>query len=178
MRCKFPANERLRAYASRDNATGLTGTGTITSSGANVSGVGTYFNSQIIAGDNIIAGGQAVVVTSVASNTSLTVNPPFSPNVTSSGFTYNGYFVNPVYDATPNGRSVGYPGGMLAITSNGTTAGSAIVWGLTTAGDAVSISELWSSPDTFTASTFAVPTIVNGKVYIPTFDQGLLVYSH
>jgi hypothetical protein len=62
--------------------------GTITSSGQSVSGSGTDFNSKLSAGDLITAGGQTRTVSSVLSNTSLTVTPAFSPNVSNQSYTF------------------------------------------------------------------------------------------
>jgi hypothetical protein len=75
-----------------------------------------------------------------------------------------------------------YPGGSIAVTSNGTTPGSGIVWAIATWRRAWRRSRpapapytlTWSSPDEFTASSSALPTVVNGNAYIPTYDRGIL----
>lgn len=37
---------------------------------------------------------------------------------------------------------------------------------------------LWnSSSDTWLASMFAMPTVVNGRVYVPTYGSGVLAYA-
>jgi hypothetical protein len=72
-----------------------------------------------------------------------------------------------------------YPGGGLAVSANGNNDG--IVWAIvpTTAGsqiqgtlfafDAANASkQLWSSTDYWFPTKFTIPTIVNGKVYVPT----------
>ncbi len=60
---------------------GTSGTGTISSSGQTVTGSGTAFLSEISVGTVIVASGQSRYVTAIASNTSLTVEASFSPNI-------------------------------------------------------------------------------------------------
>ncbi len=87
------------------------------------------------------------------------------------------------------GTKVGYPGGVLALSSSGTSNG--ILWALTSVGsrtqnkpgaltaiDATTLSTLWTSTDAMAFSTFAEATVANGRVYIPTASSGLLVYSN
>ncbi len=69
-------------------ATGTSGSGTISSAGVTVTGSSTAFTTQLTIGDTITASGQTQVVTAIASDTSLTVDPGFSPNVTAVAFTY------------------------------------------------------------------------------------------
>ena len=69
-------------------------------------------------------------MTAVASDTSLTVNQAFSPGLSGASFTYNGYFINPIYDTHPMGDNVGFPGGSVLVTANGSS--GAVVWGLAT----------------------------------------------
>lgn len=57
----------------------VAGSGTVSSSGATVTGVSTSFTTQLKVGDSIIASGQTRVVSAIASNTSLTTNSSFSP---------------------------------------------------------------------------------------------------
>lgn len=95
---------------------------------------------------------------------------------------------------------VGYPGGALALSSNADVAGSAILWtvrgkrtspglaqsagaGVLQAFDALDITrELWSS-DAKTSdmvgsvSKFAPPTIANGRVFVGTASNQLVVYG-
>ena len=89
---------------------------------------------------------------------------------------------------------IGFPGAGLSVSSNGTTAGSAIVWaidqypvwftrartgtGVLYAYDATNIpSMLYSSAQNATrdaagtAVKFAVPTVANGKVYVGTSTE-------
>jgi len=96
---------------------------------------------------------------------------------------------------TGNTTSIGFPGATPSISSNGTAAGSAIVWAIDSsqygspgpgpgpavlhAYDATNISnELWNSAQAGdhrdqpgNAVKFSVPTIANGKVYIGTSGQ-------
>jgi hypothetical protein len=92
----------------------------------------------------------------------------------------------------------GFPGGQLALSSNGDTPGTGIVWathpnpnvptfatgaGFIAAFNAEDITQqLWSS-DTNARDTlgvvakFAAPTIVNGHVYVGTLSGNLVVYG-
>jgi len=155
---------------------------------------GSCFTHSVIPGDRLIADGcsgpACPVVTSVTSDTQVTVSPAFSPPIPQSQpvpYTYSGYFVNPVRATNPAGSQVGYPGGELAVTSNGTTAGTGVVWGLiaeknsqenrvgsgyVSAYDAVSLKRLWSTSalSKFNLSRFAMPTVVHGSLFIPTYS--------
>ena len=66
-------------YYSRIDPTATTGTGTVSSAGVTVSGVGTSFVGFIEPGHVLRAGGQVRLVDAVGSNTSLTTESPFSP---------------------------------------------------------------------------------------------------
>ncbi|HVM86793.1 MAG TPA: discoidin domain-containing protein [Puia sp.] len=104
------------------------------------------------------------------------------------GTVVNGTFQGPI----------GYTGGFLSVSSNGSTASSAILWtshsvncnanqatcpGILRALDANDITkELWNSSinsnDTVgNFAKFSCPTIANGKVYLATFSNKLLVYG-
>lgn len=95
---------------------------------------------------------------------------------------------------------VGYPGGALAVSSDGATAGTAVLWtvrgkrtspglassagaGVLQAFDATDIThELWSSDDNPSdtlgaVSKFAPPTIANGRVFVGTAQHELAVYG-
>jgi uncharacterized protein (TIGR03437 family) len=81
----------------------------------------------------------------------------------------------------------------LAISANGGQAGTGILWATTTglfgggtlhAFDATNLSnELWNSDMThgtdalFSFAKFAVPTVINGTVYVPTWSNGIAVYG-
>ncbi len=69
------ANFNLQSVAAQS------GTGTISSSGLTVSGVGTSFTTQLNIGDFIIASGQSRRITAIASNISLTTVSSFSPGI-------------------------------------------------------------------------------------------------
>jgi hypothetical protein len=88
-------------------------------------------------------------------------------------------------------------GGALSVSSNGSTSGTAILWaavaanadsvpppGVLRAYDATNVgSELWNSyqnqsrDDFGLLAKFAAPTIANGKVYVATFSNQLVVYG-
>lgn len=57
----------------------LVGTGTVSSSNITLTGIGTNFTQKLIIGDSIIAAGQERTVTSISTDTSLTVDLPFIP---------------------------------------------------------------------------------------------------
>jgi hypothetical protein len=93
----------------------------------------------------------------------------------------------------------GMPGGMLSISANGGTAGTGILWaalsrtgdanhapqpGLLRAYDASNVTrELWNSEQNTTRDTlgnfskFSPPTIADGKVFVATFSNKLVVYG-
>ena len=90
----------------------------------------------------------------------------------------------------------GFPGGILALSANGSTPGSGILWatraategraaaGLLHAFDAADISrELWNSEKDSARdrlgnfAKFNTPTIANGKVYVGTLSKELVVYG-
>jgi outer membrane protein assembly factor BamB len=92
----------------------------------------------------------------------------------------------------------GHPGGIITVSSDGTTASSGIVWAnIPTSGDAwhatapgalyafnasdVSKPSLWNSTleggDFGTFAKFSPPTVANGKVYVATFSNTVNVYG-
>jgi hypothetical protein len=92
----------------------------------------------------------------------------------------------------------GQNGAMLSVSSNGSTAGTGILWasyaasgdaestttpGVLRAFDASNITvELWnnlaaSADNAGTYAKFAPPTIANGHVYLPTFSNRVVVYG-
>ena len=178
----WPTYEGLAAFALSNNTPSAEQPGKISVNGTTVTGTGTAFQSTLIPGDMFIAGGctpgvSCPIVMAVKSNTSLTLSTSLKA---SGSWQYSGYFTNPVYGSPTNAQ---YAGGGLAVTSAKGSGG--VVWGqvtLSTGGtvfayDAETLNMLWcssasacgsSSPSGFTSPTFAVPTIVNGNVYIPT----------
>jgi hypothetical protein len=110
-------------------------------------------------------------------------------------------FGNGRFNTTPvaqGGLNAFFPGGVLAVSANGSTPGTGIVWATTPtsdttqsvragtlrAFDASDVShELWDSDQNAARDTlgnfakFALPTIANGKVYVPTFSNQLAVYG-
>jgi hypothetical protein len=112
----------------------------------------------------------------------------------------NGLFVLPPYALGPTPAWVnGMTGGMLAISANGTNAGTGILWGshqftgdanqavrpgILHAYDAQNVShELWNSEQFSVRDSvgsyakFVPPTVANGKVYLATFSNRLNVYG-
>lgn len=112
----------------------------------------------------------------------------------------NGIFFMPAYAQSPTPAWVnGMTGGMLAISANGTNAGTGILWGshqftgdanqavrpgILHAYDAQNVAhELWNSEQYSPRDTvgnyakFVPPTIANGKVYLATFSGRLNVYG-
>ena len=111
-----------------------------------------------------------------------------------------GLFTLPGYALSPTPAWVnGMTGGMLAISANGTNAGTGILWGshqftgdanqavrpgILHAYDAQDVShELWNSEQFSVRDSvgsyakFVPPTIANGKVYLATFSNRLNVYG-
>ncbi len=100
---------------------------------------------------------------------------------------------------TPVSAPQGMPGSMLSISSNGSTAGSGILWaahqasgdanqqvrpGILRAFNADNITqELWNSlqnparDDYGNFAKFSYPTIVNGRVYLSTFSNQVMCYG-
>ena len=84
------------------------------------------------------------------------------------------------------------PGGILSVSANGSTPGTAILWasvpergdalaalqpGVLRAFDAADVGhELWCAA-VGTFAKFSAPTVVNGKVYLATFDNRVNVYG-
>ncbi len=110
-----------------------------------------------------------------------------------------GMFLLPNYAQSTTVGGSGSPGGILAISANGTNAGSGVVWAVvnttSSANQAVVAgtlhaynaqnvtNELWNS-DTISSrdalgslAKFVAPTVANGKVYMATFSNRLSVYG-
>ena len=118
-------------------------------------------------------------------------------------------FANGLFNTTPSSVSVvtspaitppvGMPGGFISISSNGTTAGTGIVWattpyqgdaesqtvpGILRAFDASDVGrELWNSnldqprDGVGNFAKFVPPTVANGQVYVATFSNQVSVYG-
>jgi PA14 domain/K319L-like, PKD domain len=111
----------------------------------------------------------------------------------------NGQFQTPAAAQSTALASGGMPGGMLSVSANGGTAGTGILWatisrtgdanhtsrpGILRAYDASNVTrELWNSEQNPTRDTlgnfskFSPPTIANGKVYVATLSNKLVVYG-
>ncbi|GAC1352467.1 MAG: hypothetical protein NVSMB1_15620 [Polyangiales bacterium] len=100
------------------------------------------------------------------------------------------------FDTTPvvstNSAARGGSGGQLSLSADGDRPGTGILWtlhatngtgALVQAFDAADIThELWNSTqnprdDASTVAKFNTPTIADGKVFVPTFSQKLIVYG-
>ncbi|PYJ01172.1 MAG: hypothetical protein DME25_18685, partial [Verrucomicrobia bacterium] len=110
-----------------------------------------------------------------------------------------GKFLLPNFAQSPTAAAGGQPGGLLALSANGTNAGSGIVWathnvsgdanqavvtGILRAYNAQNVSnELWNSGQLSARDAvgnlakFVAPTVANGKVYLATFSNRLNVYG-
>jgi hypothetical protein len=84
----------------------------------------------------------------------------------------------------------GWPGGMISVSANGTNSGTGIIWAVTgypvgslRAYNAQKVThELWDSDKVpgdaiGTFAKFVPPTVANGKVYIATWNNQVLVYG-
>ena len=94
--------------------------------------------------------------------------------------------------------SPGHPGGSLTVSANGSAAGTGIIWasmptnqdgihglvpGILRAFDAETLNEIWNSEQHWsrdragTLMKFVPPVVANGKVYMPSHDNGVSVYG-
>ncbi len=113
-------------------------------------------------------------------------------------FKFDGKLLGPAPFAKGEIGSKGSPGGALTISSDGAKPGSAIVWAMLTVNrsadhgnapgvlralHAESLQELWSTEmqprrDRLgTLVKFVPPTVVNGRVYAPNYDNAVVVYG-
>jgi uncharacterized repeat protein (TIGR03806 family) len=108
-------------------------------------------------------------------------------------------FILPAFAQSPSSAPGGQPGGILALTANGTNTGTGILWasvqltgnanqsvrpGILHAYDAQNVNhELWNSEQISARDSvgnfakFVAPTVANGKVYLATFSGQLNVYG-
>jgi len=144
---------------------------------------------------NCSCSGSGCPVVTTVTYSSMTVNipPPSACAInTAQNFSYFGYFVNPKRDYTPIAANVGFPGGAVTVSAQKDGSGNyidGVVWavvpddnslangqrGLGTlyAYAAVSTSTVltkkFASTDTWCSTSFTLPAVTNGVVYVPTF---------
>jgi hypothetical protein len=113
-------------------------------------------------------------------------------------FHFNGSTLDTPAYASGSVHSPGAPGGTLAISANGSTSGTGIVWaelstsqdddhglaaGILRAYNAQTLQEIWNSEQLSTRDRlgtlvkFVPPVIANGKVFAATHDNALAVYG-
>lgn len=189
----WPNQEALTTLQVSDN-TAQSGSGTLSANTSQCPTVCLSVGNQVIVGDQLVISGQPTqTVTSINSDsTQLTASPGINGTISATPtWSYNGYLIKPTHDTNPPGGNVQYPGGVVQITSN---AGSnTVIWALVSLGSFpyyatllaydTNLNTLWCAQSnsstrcatytTFTLSTFAVPTIVNGYVYVPTTSIGI-----
>jgi len=98
----------------------------------------------------------------------------------------NGAFV---YPGAIFAGETGWPGGSLALSSSGASNG--VLWAVhslsaqharqnatLSAFSAATLTPLWNSTDAWESSSFALPTVVNGRVYVGTYNDGVVVYAN
>ncbi|HTE21843.1 MAG TPA: hypothetical protein VK674_02275 [Candidatus Limnocylindria bacterium] len=106
---RFDGNVAINSVASaaRLSVTGrdsTSGTGTVSSSGGTVTGTNTLFTREVSVGTVITASGQSRTVIAIASNTSLTVDNNFSPNLSAASFTYRQPIATFTQPGNPDGE--------------------------------------------------------------------------
>lgn len=113
-------------------------------------------------------------------------------------FRRKGGMFDPIAFATGTVASHGSPGGALTVSSNGKTAGTGVLWATVTrsrsadhgnamgvlhAFNAENLVEIWNSEQQLTSDRlgtlmkFVPPLVAAGKVYVPTYDDGINVYG-
>jgi outer membrane protein assembly factor BamB len=113
-------------------------------------------------------------------------------------FRFNGKTLDPAVRVKADVRAHGSPGGTLTVSANGSASGTGIVWGMLTlsksadhgnaagalhAFDADTLTELWNTEQNpkrdrlGTLVKFVPPTVANGRVYAPTYDNRVMVYG-
>ncbi len=113
-------------------------------------------------------------------------------------FRFNGERLETAAFAHSKEASHGSPGGALTISSNGKQPGTGVVWatltvsgsadhgnrpGVLRAFNAETLEEIWNSENEpkrdrlGTLVKFVPPTVVNGRVYIPNYDNAVNVYG-
>ena len=113
-------------------------------------------------------------------------------------FRFNGHTIEEAAFAKASARAHGSPGGALTLSADGNRPGTGIIWGMLTtsksadhgnaagslhAFDAETLTELWNTEQNAerdrlgTLVKFVPPTVVNGKVYAPSYDNQVIVYG-
>ncbi|HEX4808489.1 MAG TPA: hypothetical protein VH325_06145 [Bryobacteraceae bacterium] len=113
-------------------------------------------------------------------------------------FRRKGGMFDPVAFATGTVASHGSPGGALIVSSNGKIAGTGVLWATATrsrsadhgnamgvlhAFNAQNLHEIWNSEQQLTRDRlgtlvkFVPPLVAAGRVYVPTYDDGINVYG-
>jgi hypothetical protein len=101
-------------------------------------------------------------------------------------YAFNGTKFNTTPITNPKTEKV--PGGVLTVSANGAVPSSAILWAVTPdnvfrAYQAANLAELWDSTQNAARdglgkfARFVGPVVANGKVYVATFSDKLLVYG-
>jgi len=123
-----------------------------------------------------------------------TINAAYSSSCTSGQtFTYTGWFVTPAHDSTPTVDTGGFAGGSMTISANCSSppCTSPLIWPILPGDDSIQagmdrgvgylyaysglpnssdqLAQKFASTDTWCASSFARPTVVNAKVFAPTY---------
>ncbi len=114
------------------------------------------------------------------------------------GFRFNGQTLETTAFAHSKEGSHGSPGGALTVSSNGKQPGTGIVWatltvsgsadhgnrpGILRALNAETLEDIWNSEMKSNRDRlgilvkFVPPTVVNGRVYIPNYDNAVNVYG-
>jgi hypothetical protein len=110
---------------------------------------------------------------------------------------FNGTILDTAY-AAGSDSSPGHPGGALTVSANSNISGTGIVWanimtsqtadagfvaGILRAYNAETLQEIWDTERNPTRDRlgrymrFVPPSVVNGKVYIPNYDNAVFVYG-
>jgi hypothetical protein len=112
-------------------------------------------------------------------------------NLRALSYGLNGSGVPQLTSSGTSTQTFGYTSGSPIVTSNGTTAGSAVVWAVYSSGSSGTgaqlraysavpsagvLSLLWSIP-IGTASKFSTPTSYNGRVYVGTRDGHVIAFG-
>ncbi len=140
------------------------------------------------------SGAECPVALSVAAG-SMTVNIP-PPSACAAGaaqdFSYSGYFVSPKSASTPDNIDVGFPGGAITVSAHKDNSGGyagGLVWAVAPNADSSQLAKRglgtlyaytaitatstalvhsYASTDVWCSASYAVPSVANGRVFVPT----------